>query len=665
MKRLFQTSLLLLSLLMPATASAYSFMVDSIFYNIDGTNAEVTYQQLRMATASYHGDMIIPDSVTYKGTTYPVTAIGREAFFNCSEMTSITLPNTITNIALYAFSDCSGLTSFEIPESVTEIGSGAFSYCSGLTRIFIPHTVTKLSLNPFIGCSGLESITVASDNPFYDTRDNCNAIIKTSTNVLISGIKSTNIPSSVTRIDVSAFFGISSMTDIEIPYSITSIGANAFADCIGLTSFFIPNSVTEIGNYPLQGCIGLESVIVENGNPYYDSRDNCNAIIETITNKLISGTKNTIIPGSVTAIGDNAFCGISNVTCFEIPNSVTSIGRRAFEACTALESIEIPNSVTSIDENAFFDCTNLTTVKLPNAITKISNSCFMNCKNLTDITIPNTVTTIGAYAFVTCLKLASIEIPESVTEIGARAFYNCHELTNITIGSSVTRIGYYAFYGTSNPLTVICLPTTPPNISYDTFSKWGSYGTRAAGTLYVPAGSLSAYRHAKYWDDMFRYNYEINPTLATFIKLNVKAARMLVGDSLQLTATVLPDEATYKDVTWETSDKKVATVTADGLVTIIQAGSVSITATVPATTPDGSPVTATCNIIAQTTPFGPLGDVTGDNQVNISDIILLINYISQGYASSIVLDNADFNCDGKVNIMDVTMLISFLLSSTD
>lgn len=656
MKRFLQTTLFLLALLMPMTASAYDFMVDSIFYDIDGTNAVVTYE--RLFSPTYFGTLTIPESVTYNGTTYPVTSIGRQACYRCDELTSVTIPSSVTYIDFYAFDGCSSLASIDIPNSVTNIGGGAFTDCSSLTSVFIPKTVTKLGLNPFIGCSGLESLTVESDNPIYDSRDNCNAIINKSTNMLISGTKNTIIPNTITGIDVSAFFGISTMTDINIPYSVTYIGNNAFADCSGLTTIFIPNSVTEIGGYPLQGCTGLESVIVEDGNPYYDSRDNCNAIIRTYFNSLISGCKNTIIPSSVTSIGERGFSRINSITSIEIPNSITTIGISAFEECTGLESIEIPNSVTEIGDHIFFNCTGLTSVTLSNSITEISDGAFWNCKNLTGITIPNSVTVIGPYAFDTCLKLTSVEIPNSVTIIWNEAFFNCHNLTNITIGSSVTRIHSYAFYGISQPITVFCLPTTPPTIYNNTFNKWGqTSGTVMTGTLYVPAGTLSTYQQASHWDS-FRYYYEIDPIPATSIELNVKAARMLVGDSLQLTATVLPDEASYKEVTWETSDSKTATVTADGLVTALKIGTATITATVPATTPDGSPTVATCKLIIRRMPFGPLGDVSGDNQVNISDVILLINYISQGNASQIEFDNADFNCDGEVNISDVTALIN-------
>lgn len=655
MKRILLTAALsLMALMMPLTAAAYSFMVDSIYYDIEGTNAVVTYRWLNKPT--YTGNLTIPETVTYNGTTYPVTTIGRTACYLCDELTSVTIPNSVTLIDLDAFRGCSSLASIDIPNTVTQIGGGAFGECSSLTSVFIPATVTKLGVNPFLGCSGLESIIVENGNPNYDTRDNCNAIINTSTNKLISGTKNTVIPNSVTGIDVSAFFGISSLTDIDIPYSVTSIANNAFADCSGLTRFFVPNSVTEIGRYPLQGCTGLESVIVENGNPYYDSRDNCNAIIQTQTNMLISGCKTTIIPSSVTSIGENGFNGISNITSIEIPNSITSIGDRAFEGCTALESIEIPNSVTSLGSYVFYNCTGLTSVTLPNAITEIRSGAFWKCNNLTSITIPNSVTEIGGYAFDTCIKLTSVVIPNSVTKIGGNAFFNCHNLAHVTIGSSVTLIQSYAFFSCANPITVVSLPTTPPRINSNTFDKWA--GTIQKGTLYVPAGSLSAYKHAQYWEDLFRYNYELGGIPATSLQLNIISTRMAVGDTLQLRATVSPDEATYKDVTWESSDKKVATVTADGFVTALKSGTVTITATIPPISPDGTSVTASCQIRIRTTPYGPLGDVSGDNDVNISDIILLISYLSQGGAPGFVMDNADYNCDGEVNVSDVTALIN-------
>ena len=336
-----------------------------------------------------------------------LTSIGDDAFFHCPWLSSITIPNSVTSIGRHAFCFCSGLTSITIPNSVTSIGEAAFCFCSGLTSITIPNSVTSIGDCAFSGCSGLTSIIVDSNNTVYDSRDNCNAIIEKATNTLIAGCQNTvipngvtsigkeafrgcsdltsiTIPNSVTSIGIRAFSGCSGLTSVTIPNSVTSIGDNAFYWCSDLTSITIPNSVTSIGDYVFIGCSGLTSIIVDSNNTVYDSRDNCNAIIEKDINTLIAGCKNTIIPNSVTSIGHGAFGNCFSLTSITIPNSVTSIGDDAFAGCSDLTSITIPNSVTSIGECAFEGCSGLTSVILNiSSPLSIYSSTFSNCANAT------------------------------------------------------------------------------------------------------------------------------------------------------------------------------------------------------------------------------------------------------------------------------------------
>ena len=301
-------------------------------------------------------------TISGTGAMLDYTYDSPEAPWSSYSIKKVILEEGIASIGGWAFYNCSGLTSITIPNSVTSIGDHAFYGCSGLTSINIPNSVEYISIFAFWSCSGLTSITVDIGNTTYDSRNNCNAIIETATNTLMVGCKNSVILNSVTRIGYEAFFGCKDLTSITIPNSVTSIGMNAFQFCEGLTSITIPNSVKHIDVCTFYGCSGLTSITVDTGNTTYDSRENCNAIIETATNTLIAGCKNTIIPNSVTSIGNNAFDGCSGLSSVTIPNSVTSIGGAAFGGCSSLTSVTIPNSVTSIDGYAFEGCNKLATV---------------------------------------------------------------------------------------------------------------------------------------------------------------------------------------------------------------------------------------------------------------------------------------------------------------
>ena len=551
---------LLLTILMSMVgvkAFAYDAMIDGIYYNFSESGATVTYYSYDSSTNYYYywGDIVIPESVTYGGKNYIVTSIGDHAFDSCSDITSIKIPNSVTSIGYMAFYNCSGLKkvivsdiaawctiNFDweanplsyahhlyssenaeikkliIPEGITSISHRAFSGCSGLTSITIPSSVTSIGDYAFCGCSGLTTIRVDSQNKNYDSRNNCNALIVTSTNKLIQGCKTTIIPNSVTSIGNSAFDWCSGLTSITIPESVTKIGDYAFSGCSGLTSLTIPNSVTSIGKRAFSSCSGLTSVSIGSGLTSLgeDAFLYCSGLTSVTLNS------NSIASKSYDSLSSLKNVFGSQVTKYIIGNSVTRIGSYAFYGCANTTSITIGNSVTSIGSNAFKGCSNLTLTLncnalvskeytgskenlgkiigeqvsrliIGNEVTSIGKNAFHSYSSLTSVTIGNSVTSIGEYAFYICSSLTSITIPNSVTSIGGSAFQSCSGLTSVTIPNSVTSIGDWAFYKCSKLTSVTALNPTPVAITEYVFTN------RTNATLYVPKGSKSAYQAADYW----------------------------------------------------------------------------------------------------------------------------------------------------------------------
>ena len=366
----------------------------TIYYNYinDNTELEVTYRGSSYDSYSneYSSEVVIPETVNYNGTTYSVTSIGS-----------------------YAFRGSIDLISVEIPKSIISIGNEAFYSCFRLT-----------------------SLIVSNDNPKYDSRGNCNAIIETATNKLILGCKNTIIPNTVTIIGYYAFSGCNGLTSIVIPNSVTNIEDNAFQYCRGLVyvtigenvesigafafefcdklySLTIPNRVTSIGSKAFYGCsilynisigegvgsIGneafsecrsLESITVNGGNTEYDSRGNCNAIIETATNKLILGCANSTIPEGVTEIGNNAFRGCRNLQSVHFPNSLKKVGEFAFEGCTGITSVHTSSLETwcDIEYNNYYS----------NPL-YYGHYLFINGDKIMELNIPANIVKLKSYAF--------------------------------------------------------------------------------------------------------------------------------------------------------------------------------------------------------------------------------------------------------------------------
>lgn len=354
---------------------AYTFEVNGINYRTtSSTECEVIYKK------DYSGDIIIPSSVQFTSKLFSVTAIGDSAFYRCNKVTSVTLPNSIKSIGEYAFFNCP-ITSIEIPNHIISIGTSAFC--------------------------------------------------------------------------------LSNLASVNIPNSVVSIGSHAFLGC-EMTSVIIPRSVNNLGYGVFQRCNNLISIHVDNDNTIYDSRDDCNAIIETSSNTLIEGCNSTVIPKSVTTIGQRAFCERSNITTISIPDNVTSIAEHAFGGCSGL----------------------------------------------TSITIPNSVTTIGEYAFSGLWRLTSVTIPNSVISIGKSAFGGNTSVETIIIGENVEYIDTYALDMSRFLVDVFCYAKNPPeatNAFY--YAEYGIGKKLMIGektVLHVPEGSVEAYKSTFPWSK-FRY----------------------------------------------------------------------------------------------------------------------------------------------------------------
>jgi uncharacterized protein YjdB len=516
---LFKSLLLVLSAAMlPQIVFAANLCVDGLYYNFVGhsTNrtVELTYQTYQYGYPAYpnlSGNLIIPDIVSESNTDYKVIKINEYALQYCSRLTSVTIGNNVTEIGHDAFRNCTGLTGeLNIPNSVTTIGPDAFTNCTGLTgELNIPNSVTSIGYRAFKGCSGLTSLIIG--------------------------------------------------------YSVNKIDYGTFRGCTGLTSLIIGSSVTEISdggvepaNMPFNECTGLTSISVDSNNPKYDSRDNCNAIIETLTNSLFLGCKNTIIP-----------------------NTVTSIGKVAFENCTGLTSITIPNSVTSIGNLAFYGCTGLTSVVclIPTPL-PINEGAFRGVYENADLyVLPESVNAYKSTYPWSKFNVLSVDDYVLATGISLNK-----TSTSLTVGETETLVATV----TPSNATYKKVSWKSNNTSVATVDQNGTVTAKATGTAYITATTIDGTNLSA------TCKVTVTPAtvLATGISLNKTSTSLTVGATETLVATVTPSNATNNAVSWESSNTSVATVDQNGKVTAKAAGTANITAT----TTDGTNLSATCQV---------------------------------------------------------------------
>lgn len=460
---------LLVALLLSAITSwAQDFEVDGIFYNITSeTNktVEVTYKtNYDSIEKTYSGFVTIPSSVNYQGTTYLVTAIGKNAFSQ-NQVTKVNIPNSVTSIGESAFYSCSNLTSVTIPNSVTYIGSSALSSCSSLKEIIIS-CVDENDFAKFISRQDINSLLPTKIYQAYVSPRSINR------KILVNGEIQTNIviPNGVTSIGEYVFAGCSGLTSVIIPNDVISIGNNAFVDCYDLTSVTIPNSVEYIGS----NAFGFSSMSMPQSN-INEVRIAC--LDDKDFRKYLSRTdiQTTFHYGSLYGKKHVILMNGEEYTDIVIPSNVTSIGDYAFRDCSGITSVTIANNVTSIGSYAFY-----------------------GCKGLQTVTIPNNVTSIGSYAFQDCSSVRELSIGDGIQKITGSTFMNCSSINKLYIGNGVGEIEDNAFVYATGIKEIHMASTTPPlcssaNVFYSNIYE--------VSTLYVPQNAKSRYREASVWKD--------------------------------------------------------------------------------------------------------------------------------------------------------------------
>lgn len=404
----------------------YKIISDSTVNIVPSNKTESRYQIFKDSI------LMIPSSVEYGQRIYKVKSIEENAFSTLCGFSSIAISDGIEAIHNRAFAGCANLKSVTIPKSLKYIGTD----------------------NPFAYCYYLDSIVVSKENTLFDSRDNCNAIIRTKDNTLLCACKSTEIPSSVETIYTDAYRGCL-MREIKLPVGLKTIMEYAINDCPNLVRIHIPSSVENIYPRAFSNCYNIESISVDKDNPIYDSRNNCNAILEE--DRLIIGCYTSSIPLGITTIGEGAFEYCKKLNKINIPEGVLSIGNGAFWRCSALKTIELPSSLLGFKgEEHFYCCTSLNRIHIPENVNQIPSSIFVGCISLNSISVDkrnkkydsrkNCNAVIETSKDILVAGCSSSVIVNGIKEIGENAFAKSG-ITSLYIPASVIRIDSTSFRG--------------------------------------------------------------------------------------------------------------------------------------------------------------------------------------------------------------------------
>ena len=493
---------------------------NTVLTSVTLPNSVTTIANSAFADCEYLSEIIIPDSIT---------EIESHTFSGCKSLASVTIPNSVIHIGDYAFEYCYKLETIIIPDNVARIGWSAFDHCH-LSSIIIPKSVTSIGQNAFRG-SSIKSIVVEEGNTIYDSRNNCNAIIKTETNTLIVGCQNSIIPSTVTSIGSYAFHDNMSLTSISIPGNIKKIGYYSFDGCVNLSSVTISNGVTEIDDSAFSSCsfnsITLPESVVSIGNMAFQGSNNpvANIYLKSTTPPTLGGSYvfqtpptcyipcgtleayeasdwaqqvgefveecenvlpdsthcifytssdgNIVTPNKTDVFGanivSNTYENGQGVIIFDGP--VTTIGDYAYYNCSSLTKIVLSKYIKEIGAHAFENCYSLKTISNHDSIMSIGEYAFSGCASLMSISLAN-LTVIENNTFEKCTALTSIAIPNKVNYVNNYAFSGCTSLNFVAIGENVKNIGEYAFENCFSIDTIYCYSKTPPEISNTVFNNY-------------------------------------------------------------------------------------------------------------------------------------------------------------------------------------------------
>ena len=578
----------------------------------------------------------IPRNLFHKNTTLTqvtipdtVTKIEEFAFAECGNLESVSLSDNVNQIGEYAFAK-TGIKEISMPDSILEIGDYVFANTK-LTELKLPKNLTHLGRCVLSGNTGVTEIVIpktlitvgaewgnilAGDGPFHESNVQKATLEKGITSIprnlfhKNTTLTQVTIPDTMTKIEEFAFAECGNLERVSLPDNVNQIGEYVFAKT-GIKEINIPDTVTIIRDHTFKNCTALKTINWSKSITDIQSYafENCDALTKLA------------IPNTVTNIGEGAFYECGGLSAIAVPNSVKNLGSRAFENCDALAKVSISDSVTSMGEKAFYDCDALTDVKLGTGITQIPTSCFEHCDALPSVVLPYRVSKVGDNAFKNCVALTEITIPRATTTISTSAFSYPAKMT--VYGISGTYAETFANQqgmkfvnkavkatnvvldkteltlnrGMKYSLTMTVTPATftdkvswkSTNVDVAAIAEDGTVTAKGAGqaTIKVTVGDVSA---------TCKVNV-VQPV--TSIYLNKTSLEMTALDTYQLQASVYPSEANNKEVSWESSDEKVATVDENGLVQAKEKG----TAVITAKAKDGSEVSRSCKVTVKNTAY--------------------------------------------------------------